>query len=251
MNITRSGNTLQVQCDSEVSAACVLRILEAVENISRKNESPAAIPASANKAERQSQGQQDCSGAGVVRLSELPVLTRLSEALAADKKAWVVYQGPIPYQGLTRFHPQCTLNRILRSLSLRWLLLRELPQSWFKRCRTQDASITQPEATHAGKLLGSIRLAEWLGLSVSQWDGSYFDSPMRFQLVLTQKEVLDAKGRIVRREVPCQNPIQGLRPGDRLVGKRDHTGFSKVLCGLPPLLLTRLFWRRISWTFRK
>ena len=77
------------------------------------------------------------------------------------------------------------------------------------------------------------------------------DIPERYHVTMTVVEVLDARGRIVRRAVPYQNPSQGLQPDDRLVGKRGRTLLSKVFDGLPPLLWLRLFWRRVSWRLRK
>lgn len=54
------------------------------------------------------------------------VLHRLSELIAQERNVPVIYRGPVPYQGLARFDHRSLLNRMLRSLSLRWLLLREL-----------------------------------------------------------------------------------------------------------------------------
>jgi len=52
-------------------------------------------------------------------------LTRLSDVVALDDNTPAIYRGPAPYQGLTIFGPESLPNQILRSLSLRWLLLRE------------------------------------------------------------------------------------------------------------------------------
>lgn len=95
--------------------------------------------------------------------------------------------------------------------------------------------------SRGGKLLGSTHLAEWLGLSECGLASVRFDTSKCLHRVLTGKEVLDKAGRLVRREVPYDNPIEGLQPGDCRVGNRGRSGFSKVLCGLRLSLLLRLF----------
>lgn len=104
-----------------------------------------------------------------------------------------------------------------------------------------NQKIIQPGDNLAEMPLWLRALGNWLGLLGSKWDGRNFDSSMRYRTILTQKEVLDLQGHIVRREVPYQSPTQGLQPGNRLVGKRNRTRFSKFLFGLQPMLLLLVF----------
>jgi hypothetical protein len=108
----------------------------------------------------------------------------------------------------------------------------------------------QSDETRAGLLPVLRILGRRLGLSESQWDGVRFYSSTPYQTVLTHVEVLDSRGQIVRREVPHQSPTQGLRPGDLQIGKRNHTGFSKLLFGLRMSLLPLIFWRRLASSFK-
>ena len=78
--------------------------------------------------------RRDCKLEEVLDMPELPLLTRFSDFLAQDENTEFLYQGPFPYQGSARFAPRGLVNRTLRSLSLRWLLLRETLLSY--KCRT-------------------------------------------------------------------------------------------------------------------
>ena len=76
---------------------------------------------------------QDGKAAQILRPADLPVLMRVSEAIALDENTPALYRGPVPYQGSARFGAQSGLNRTLRKISLRWLLLRELLSVWCLR----------------------------------------------------------------------------------------------------------------------
>jgi hypothetical protein len=52
-------------------------------------------------------------------------LKKLSEMVAYKGDGPVEYSGPVPFQGLVRFHHNNPINRVLRTLSLRWILFRE------------------------------------------------------------------------------------------------------------------------------
>src|ERR1035438_3299810 len=99
--------------------------------VNRTEQTHVFDPAAVGTSECQSPSRGNCRSEEALDLTQLPVLTRISEVVALDENTEALYRGPVPYQGLARFSHQCLLNRILRNLSLRWLLLRELLSSCF------------------------------------------------------------------------------------------------------------------------
>lgn len=77
------------------------------------------------------------------------------------------------------------------------------------------------------------------GLPESELEALYSGNRIQYQIVWTQKEVLDSNLCIVLRETPYPGPIRGLQPGDLVLCSACRILFSKFR----PALLA---WRRLK-----
>jgi hypothetical protein len=101
------------------------QLVDALGKVNQTEQTRVSLAGEPDTAECQSPLQGNCRSEEELDLTRLPVLTRFSDFLASDENSEFLYQGPFPYQGSARFSPDGLVNRILRSLSLRSLLLRD------------------------------------------------------------------------------------------------------------------------------